>query len=663
MIAGGVLVAPAAFASEPAAETVPTDDAGYREFVQEIIAADDAVTGVSQDGEGNVIVAAVDGTLAESTRLQLAEYDNIVLKDRPVAQAHSGSDVVGGAGFARDRQSVCSFGFSGWSPAGDPAIITAGHCGGQGDIVERTVPSEDDAPYFPANEPAYTPIILDAVGEIAFSQWGGPGGSEGSEGDLNSTDIAAIDVTNEDLTLLPKVTDWQSWQSEDLSTSGTAVTAVGSARVGDQIARSGRSTGTATGVVSNESNGTVVEDKSWVSVCETTEPVPTNCHWVYGFWTDAETRPGDSGGPYMLGTTAVGVLSGGGEGMSFATDLVNGLRLTPGYTVMLDLEEPVVTSASTVAPGRMVQGTAGAGLTLTVTVDGTTSDIPVDEDGTWSFAAPTAPGAYAYDLRVKDEGFNRSEPVSFELTVDETLVEPPAITTPAAGASVVGPTVTLAGTGEPTATITLSGDATESTTVAADGSWTVEADVDYGAATVTATQSTSSTSSEATVSFVVAPPAPALTSPGNGAVLATAPSEITGTALPGATVQVLLNGAPLQTVTVPAARAGNAAPTAWSVPVGSALADGAYDLVAVQMVNGVESAKAGATFTLATAPNPKPEPKPEPGSGGTSGGVSPDKLSNTGLDVATAFGPALAGSGLLLAGAAFLITRRLRNRV
>lgn len=657
MVAGGVLVAPAAFASEVSADHAPTDDAGYREFVHELIAGDEAITGVSQDGAGNVIVAAVEGTLTEETRSQLAEYDNIVFKDRSVAQAHGTDDVVGGAGYAVEREGVCSFGFSGWSATGDPAIITAGHCGVQGSKVERTRPSDDDAPYFPAMEPRYSPGILDPVGTFGFSQWGGPGNTEGSEEDLDSTDIAVIDVTNEDLTLLPKVTDWETWETEDLSASGTPVTAVGTARVGDPITRSGRSTGAASGVVEDGPDGTVIEDKSWVRVCEVTTPVPANCHWVFGFWTDADSRPGDSGGPFVRGTTAVGVLSGGTDEMSFATDLVNGLRLTPGYTVMLDLDEPAVTSAATVAPGGVVRGTGGAGLILTVTSGGSTFDVPVADDGTWSFAAPTTPGTVAYGLQISDAGYNRSESVSFTLTVDAALIAPPVITVPAAGASAVGPTVRFAGTGEPTATMTLTGDAVGSTTVAADGTWSVEADVGYGAASVTATQSIFGASSTATVDLVVAPAAPTLTSPANGSVLASAPTEITGTALPGATVTVLLNGVPLQTVTLPSARALEPSPVAWSVPVTQVLAAGTYDLVAVQTVNGAASEEAGATFTVAAAEKPTPTPV------STRGGDSPQALSDTGLDAEAAFAPALIAGGLLLAGAVLMLaTRRVRTR-
>lgn len=45
------------------------------------------------------------------------------------------------------------------------------------------------------------------LGDFGFSQFGGPGNTSGGP-DPTSTDIGVIDVTNDDLTLLPEVTNW-----------------------------------------------------------------------------------------------------------------------------------------------------------------------------------------------------------------------------------------------------------------------------------------------------------------------------------------------------------------------------------------------------------------------------------------------------------------------
>ncbi len=656
LTASGVVLTPLAASAQGATEVAPTDDKGYQAFVQDLISEDSAVTAVSQDGTGNIVVSAVAGTLSSGTVATLETYENVVLKDRPVAQAYAIDDVVGGAGYAVNRASVCSFGFSGWSPTGAPAIITAGHCGPTGATIERTLPSEDDAPYFPGFEPRYTPAIMDSVGTMAFSQWGGPGGSEGGHGDLDSTDIAAIAVTNSDLRLRPLVTDWTSWESEDLSLSGTPITAVGTVQVGDQITRSGRSTGTTTGDVTGAPGAEVIEDKSWTRVCEVVTPVPTNCHWVYGFWTDADPRPGDSGGAYMRGTTAVGVLSGGGGGMSFATDLQNGLRLTGGYTVMLDLAEPIVTSDLAVAPNGVVHGTGPAGLTLRVTLGSSTTELPIAADGTWSFRAPTAEGPHAYDLAVIDDGFNVSDTVSTTITVDGDLVVQPLITAPANGAVVTRTNVTFTGLGAPSATITLSGAATGTATVDGNGAWSVTTTLGYGPATVTATQAIFDITATTSIDLSVIPVAPVLTSPAAGSTLTTAPTEITGTALPGATVVVTLDGKELEDVTFAAAAANAralAADASWSVAIPGVLAAGAHEITVVQTIDGVSSAALRASFTVAAPP-----------AGGGGGGSTPGTLPATGMDLTSAAAPAAIGGALVLAaGALLLIARRRATRI
>lgn len=656
LMAGGALLTPLAAVADTEAQSAPTDDAGYQSFVQELIAEDAAITSVGRDGDGNVVVSAEAGTLADDTVATLEAFDNVVLQDRGVIQALGIDDVVGGAGYIVNRASVCSTGFSGWSPAGDPVVITAGHCGTAGATVELSVPSEDDAPYYPS--PArYAPGIFDSFGEIVFSQWGGPGGSEGASGDLASTDIAIIDVTNADLTMRPFVTNWSTWASEDLSLSGTAVTGVGTVAVGDSITRSGRTTGF--------HSGQVIEIDAWTRVCEVVQPVPTNCHWVSGFFTDAPSAPGDSGGAFLKGSTAVGVLSGGNGSVSFATNLQNGLAQTGGYTVMLDLAEPVVTSPTVVAPGGTISGTAPAGLNLDIAQGSAGESFPVPASGTWSFPAPTAAGTYTYVLQVADSGFNRSESVQVQVVVDPDLLPQPDITSPGDGATVTGPSVTISGVGAPTADIALSGDVTGTAVVAADGTWSVTADAPYGEIDVIATQTYLGNTATTALTFTVAPALPTLTSPADGAVLTTAPTEITGTAVDGAEIVVALDGTEIANITVRSgASAGMTAQAAlaataagqrgWTVAIPSALADGKHTITVTQAVAGfTETIRA--SFTVQAAPAGG-------GNGGTGGGGSAGSLPATGMDAASVAGPAALGAGLVLAaGALLLIARRRRS--
>ncbi|MEV4736977.1 MULTISPECIES: S1 family peptidase [unclassified Microbacterium] len=397
-----------AFAEEVSTQSAPLDDSGYEEFVDEVIATDDAINSIAQDGAGNVVVRADLAQLDAAAQAELDSYENLVVIDDQPIQALAANDIVGGAGYAIDGAGVCSFGFSAWSPSGKPAIITAGHCGTAGQRVDRTQPQRDAAAYYPNSGPGaafWSDAAGRNVGTFAFSQWGGPGGTAGANGDVTSVDVAAITVTNSALRLRPAVTDWTTEASGDLSASTIPVTAVGEARVGDSIVRSGRTSGM--------HSGTVLEVKSWTKVCEKVTPVPTGCHWVYGFRTDAVSLPGDSGGPFMRGTTALGVLSGGGGGTSFAADLKAGLAVTGGYTLQLAVAAPAVTSTSAqAAEADQVSGTGEPGATLIVDQAGVVTEIPIAADGTWSFPAPDA-GTAAYTLSV-ERGFDVSDAVVFQ---------------------------------------------------------------------------------------------------------------------------------------------------------------------------------------------------------------------------------------------------------
>src|SRR5699024_1039400 len=117
---------------------------------------------------------------------------------------------------------VCSAGFSAWDPDGNPVLLTAGHCTGDGayDTVGLSDPTADNA----GTGDDYEDIGLSPsydLGVYGFSQFGGPGNTPGNPGDTDLTDIAVIENINPELTLKPEVTDWST--PEDLSASTVKV--------------------------------------------------------------------------------------------------------------------------------------------------------------------------------------------------------------------------------------------------------------------------------------------------------------------------------------------------------------------------------------------------------------------------------------------------------
>jgi len=632
----------AAFATE-GDDVAPTSGAQFDTLAQSLL-TEDAVQAVATDADGNVVIYTTEPTadIGAGARSVAEDNSNVLVEvmDAPIS-AYSTNDVVGGAGYAgltdpnATSASLCSIGFSAWSPAGAPAVISAGHCTEDGTAVisALTLPSGDTAGGAPEGSPV---TLTQPLGELAFSQYGGPGNTAGEEGKADSVDISVIDVTNPALNTLPQVTDWTTSASEDLSTSTRPVRSVGAAEVGAQVSKSGRTTGFTSGPV---------ESVGWANV---------EGRQVSGFLSILTSSQGDSGGSIIQGDRAVGVVSGGttveGQSVMWGANIQNGLALTGGYTVALFLDAPAVTEQSapyfTDAP---VSGTGPAGATLTVTPEnGTPFDVAIDANGAWSFPAPGTEGNYSYSIVAK-KGFDTSASATFDIAV---VLAPPVFTAPLDGQLIETSLKAVTGTGKAGATVTLTGDVTGTATVDGAGNWSVPADLSYGAYSITATQETPdviptqnrefqalAASGGATVAFQVGPVAPVISSPANGVayVEGSGPTQVSGTGINGAVVSVSVNGVSAGTATV--------ANGAWVLPLVGQLAAGSVTITATQAINGITGTAATSTITITAVTAPA----------GTPG--TPAALANTGAPVMPLLGGGLAL--LLAAGGMMLIARRI----
>ncbi|MCK2022824.1 S1 family peptidase [Microbacterium sp. kSW2-24] len=630
----GALIPTAATADEDGA--APTSGASFDANAKQLLTTDGVeAVGTNADGQVVVYTTAPQDSLPGEADAFVDGHSNVVVKvlDAPL-ESLATTDVVAGAGYlAFDPASpevggLCSIGFSGWTPTGDPAIISAGHCTDDGAYTfsALTLPTGDPAG---GGDPENGDVALvDGLAELSFSQYGGPGNSTGASGDLTSTDISVWDVQNVDLTLLPEITDWTTSASEDLSLSTTPVRAVGAPQFGT-VSKSGRTTGL--------SSGQVTETGVWANV---------SGRLVYGFLTSANSAEGDSGGAVYQGNTAVGILSGGGTGpdgpVMFAADLQNALSLTGGYTVALYVDAPTVTSPAQVGIGGAITGTGAAGQTLVVTqAEGAPFEVPIDGNGNWSFPAPPEVGEYEFSAIVRN-GFNESAATPFAVAV---LPAAPVFTSPANGDRIVSEVTEISGTGEIGATVTLTGDVTDEATVGEDGTWSVEVDLGIDAYSVSATQELDGiTSASATSAFAVIPTAPIVDAPlaGGAYAFASAPTAATGTGIEEAAISVTLNGADAGSTTV--------ADGAWSVPLTAQA--GEFSLVVTQTVNG-QSNSTTVSYEVAAAPTTG-------GGAGEGSGSAPGSLANTGMTDATPY--VVTAAALLLLGAALLTVRRMRTR-
>lgn len=295
----------------------------------------------------------------------------------------------------------------------------------------------------------------------------------------------------------------------------------------------------------------------------------------------------------------------------------------PGPTFILDLTPPDVAitegakstgdieNAAEYTDGVTIGGTGEIGAGIVVTVNGHTQTTTVSSTGTWTVTFPTSQipaGEYEVPFTVK-----ATDPLGNKTVINDTLVidtVPHPITfNPVTQDNTInhsenGAGFTISGTSTAGATlvVTLQG-ISQTVTVGSNGSWTAS----YTAGSLTAgeydatitatttdvagnvTNSSHTFRVDTTTSVAFAPVAIAADNVIN-AVEAAAGVTMTGTAQPGATVQVAWNGA-----TLPATVASNGS---WSVTFpASGIAGGTYATTAT--VTATDAAGNTATATRA----------------------------------------------------------------
>lgn len=316
--------------------------------------------------------------------------------------------------------------------------------------------------------------------------------------------------------------------------------------------------------------------------------------------------------------TATGTHTIGAE----QTDAQN--QTSPRATIGVNIDSsapatPVITSpvpASTIpGPVAQVTGTGEPGATVTVSAPGArtcTTTVTVAADGTWTCqltSSITADGTYAVTATQTDAVGQVSPAATSTFAIDTTPPAAPVITTPTDGMHYDSAIPAITGTGEPGATIALKlgGAAISCTTpVVADssGSWTctlttpITADATY-LVTAVQTDAADRASPAAEVSFTIdtlAPSAPGITDPIDGSTRTTAVATITGTAEPGVTIQLTVDGSAACTGPVTAGGTGQ-----WTCPLVTPItADGTSTIRAVAFDGVNTSPAATSVFTIDT---------------------------------------------------------------
>lgn len=261
-----------------------------------------------------------------------------------------------------------------------------------------------------------------------------------------------------------------------------------------------------------------------------------------------------------------------------------------------------------------ISGTAEPGTEVRLEIDGVLAGGPVTTDaaGHWTITplSPLAEGARTARAWAGDiaDPSPLSAPVTF--TVDITAPPAPVVTSPAAGATSAG-RPTYGGTAEPHSTVEIQVDGAPvgTTPVDAAGSWALTQPVGlpHGAHAVWATARDAAgniSPRSITVGFTVdliEPDAPVILSPTNGSTTTSRAPAYAGTAEPGSTVTVRVDGAIVATTTADGAGV-------WSLTQPLPLADGAHmvSAFATDRAGNVGASSAEHRFTVTTPTTPPP---------------------------------------------------------
>jgi LPXTG-motif cell wall-anchored protein len=620
----------------------------------------------------------------------VARYANVQLeKGAPITTEE---DLYGGQGFWTDTGDACSAGFGAFDSAGQPLVLTAGHCAGDGAARVTEIEQASGAP-------AATGVLhargarTGLLGNFGFSQFGGANNSAITNSKDNpgnvGTDIAVIKGLASGLNILPAATKWDAVANPD----PTAVKIIGKTAPfqGQAVCRSGRTTGWKCGTVDSLGIWVIPGPKSLPPAYD------NDLRAVRAFdSTSVTSSGGDSGGPWISGSFAVGThtgaeIEGSTQIRAIATTLEDAMAYIPGgvqLQLFLNKPELVAPANRTFTAGEPITGrvpaapasAVAANSKVLITVAGQQPvELPVDAAGNWSFPTPSATGRFQFSAETVN-GFSRSGTTNLSINVSDLVA--PEISNLTEGAELKA-VDRVEGTGTPGYEVLLSGDVTGSGMVSADGRWgiSVAGQQVYGKLSVHAVQTAPGHEQgpSATRNVTVTPPVPAVSYFPDGVHFSQdrLPETISGAGVDGAEVTVLIDGAP-----VAVSQAGSAGGMGamsvglslvqpdlvdggrWSVPFPVGLAAGAHTLSVSQSVDGVSSAAVEATFTIRAAAPPTPAAAPAPAvPAAVAAPVQPagaGQLPNTGASgLLTAAG---LGAGVLLLGGAALLSVRRRSR-
>lgn len=354
------------------------------------------------------------------------------------------ADLRGGMPYIFNNVARCSVGFAGVDTTTDQLqMLSAGHCEDvPGD--QRRVTSIDRPTI--SGGTLSSPVTLGNGGLHVTDERPNPGFTQDTFYDLGLTPVTATGWVGK-----PEVVTWgNSSSGAPMESAPVLVRDAGPAIAGSTLCKSGATSGWTCGPI------TAVDKLVYVGGGSPSCPATTSGDYCVGaIEASVCVRGGDSGGPALVGSRAVGISSAATNATASTCGIAGNIgvfatlysstpafeqvtKVYPRWEPLIDVSPPLVTRDGTDFSGTLDDGTTRHSVDIEFS-NGRTVTGPVGADGTWSIDASNAYITTAdYEVFARWGEGSRSDAVLGSISIPTGAVEGRVTAVDGAGAPLLG---------------------------------------------------------------------------------------------------------------------------------------------------------------------------------------------------------------------------------
>ena len=366
---------------------------------------------------------ASDARLAESVGARVEFGSAPAVRATEVIEGlEPAADLRGGLPYIFNNAARCSVGFPGINTTTDQLqMLSAGHCedvpGDQRRVTSINRPTIDGGTLS-------SPVTLGNGGLHVTDEYPNPGYSDDTFYDLGLTPVTASGWVGK-----PEVVTWgNSTTGAPFDSAPLVIRDAGPAMEGSTVCKSGATTGWTCGLITDVDS---VQPVGFAGPCPSAS---SSAYCVAGIEANICVRGGDSGGPALVGSRAVGISSAATNSLENTCDTVGNVgifatlysafpefeqvtKVFPNWEPLIDVSTPDVTRNGTDFSGTLDDGTVRHSVDIEFS-NGRTLTTPVGSDGTWSIDASTAYVATAdYEVTARWGNGSRSDAVFGSISI------------------------------------------------------------------------------------------------------------------------------------------------------------------------------------------------------------------------------------------------------